>query len=133
MFWGHANWPPRTSDPKIKDSFIPQVKVLVHQFTSGLRNLEVALQNRMGTSQTGYCRTLQRYSVIQTLKNVVSSHIFLWWWIYKHTHGIKLHRTKYTIHTNEYKYNWRNLRSVDAINVNILVVTLYYRFARCYH
>ena len=39
MFWGHANWPPQTSDPKIKDPFISQVKVSVHQFIPGLCNL----------------------------------------------------------------------------------------------
>lgn len=34
MLWGMPTGPPRTSDPKIKDSFISQVKVSVHQFAS---------------------------------------------------------------------------------------------------
>lgn len=39
MFWRDAKWPPRTSDPKIKDPFISQVKVSAHQFACGLCNL----------------------------------------------------------------------------------------------
>ena len=44
-----------------------------------------------------------------------------------------MHGTKYT-HILEHKWNWRNLNKIcKYIHLNILDVTLYYNFARCYH
>lgn len=45
----------------------------------------------------------------------------------KTTHGIKLDRTKYTVHTNQYgKTGEISVRCVNYVNLNILIVMLYF-------
>lgn len=58
---------------------------------------------------------------------------WLWWWLHKSTHVIKLHRTIYIhtpTYTSAYKTSENWILAMDCANVNFLALILYYHYVK---
>ena len=90
---------------------------------SGCQELEIG----RGGDEDGCKRA--RGEILEVMELFCSLTMVVIIWIYKCG---KMSRIKYK-YTQEDRYNWWNLRRMDYISVNFLVVLLYYSNARCYH